>query len=107
MPLIRFLAELYPGHSIVPTGYFMYPVTGYMGWHTNSDTVGKRVYVTYVDKTGCSGFKYRCDGDVVDSVDSEKITIREFNIEKDKPLWHAVYSECNRYSFGFRVVDLR
>ena len=107
VPIIRFLAELYPGCSIMPTGYFLYPITGYMSWHTNSDTIGKRVYITYVDQINKSGFKYFDGSEIVNSVDTEEITVRAFDIEKEKPLWHAVYSNCNRYSFGFRVVSLR
>ena len=107
LSLIRFLAELYPGHSIVPTGHFLYPVTGYMSWHTNSNMPGKRIYITYVDEVGLSGFKYLCNGSIVDTIDSEKIVFREFEVDAGNPFWHAVYSNCNRYSFGFRVIDLR
>lgn len=107
MSLIRFLLDIYPGHSIVPTGHFLYPVTGYMSWHTNSNLPGKRVYVNYVDVVGCSGFKYVKNGTLFDSVDTEHVTIREFVPDEKDPLWHAVYSNCNRYSFGFRVIDLK
>ena len=105
--LIRFLLDIYPGHSIVPTGHFLYPVTGYMSWHTNSNLPGKRVYINYVDVVGRSGFKYVKNNTLFDSVDTESVTIREFVPSEKDPLWHAVYSNCNRYSFGFRVIDLK
>lgn len=107
VPLIRFLAEIYPGCSITTTGHFLYPITGYMSWHTNSDTIGKRVYVTYVDQVNKSGFKYFNGTEIVNSVDTDEITVRAFDIEKENTLSHSVYSNCNRYSFGFRVVSLR
>jgi hypothetical protein len=107
LPIIRHLMELYPGHSIVPTGHFHYPVTGYMSWHTNSNLPGKRVYVTVVDKVGHSGFKYLSNNQVLDCVDTTQITIREFEPSDINLFWHSVYSNCNRYSFGFRVIDLR
>jgi hypothetical protein len=104
--LIRHLAEIYPGHSIVPSGHFHYPHTGYMSWHTNSNMPGKRIYITYVDEVNRSGFKYIEDDKMIDSVDSEEITIRQFVPGGINPFWHCVYSNCNRYSFGFRVIKL-
>lgn len=102
--LIRFLIPLYPKASIVPSGNFLYPPGGYMGWHTNSDFPCKRVYITYVEQTNKSGFKYLDGGNhIVDDVDDQPITIREFDISTSNHLWHCVYSNTNRYSFGFRI----
>lgn len=102
--LIRFLIPLYPKSSIVPSGNFLYPPGGYMGWHTNSDFPCKRVYITFAEQINKSGFKYLDKTNkVVDDVDEQHITIREFDISSSEHLWHCVYSNTNRYSFGFRV----
>lgn len=101
--LIRFVMQLYPNSFITPSGNFIYPNNGYMGWHTNSDYPSKRVYISYVEEQNNSGFKYITGRGVIDDKDNEKIIIREFDIKKDELCWHAVYSYTNRYSFGFRV----
>lgn len=102
--LIRFLMELYPNSSIVPSGHFLYPPGGFMGWHTNSDFPSLRVYITYVKETNKSGFKYVNDnGNIITDLDDNTITIREFLIDTATPFWHCVYSDTMRYSFGFRV----
>jgi hypothetical protein len=106
LKLIRFLIEMYPNSSIQPSGNFIYPEGGYMGWHTNSDFPCKRVYITVVDDSYKSGFKYVNGRNVIDDVDDEKIIIREFDISKTEPFWHCVYSNTNRYSFGFRIEEL-
>jgi hypothetical protein len=106
LKLIRFLIEHYPNSSIIPSGNFIYPVNGFMGWHTNCDFPCKRVYITVVDEEGKSGFKYLNDKKVVKDVDDEKIIVREFEVKKDPPFWHSVYSSTNRYSFGFRIEAL-
>lgn len=102
--LIRFLMLAYPKCSILPSGNFIYPPGGYMSWHTNSDFPCKRLYVTYVKELNKSGFKYLdAQGAVVDDVDNAEITIREFDISSTEHLWHCVYSNTDRYSFGFRI----
>jgi hypothetical protein len=77
-----------------------------MGWHTNSDVPGTRLYVTYVEQQDMSFFRYKDidTGEIVTDFDNQGITIREFCISDNPPyLWHCVGSECNRYSFGFRI----
>jgi hypothetical protein len=103
LKLIRFLMDSYPKASIIPSGNFIYPAGGFMGWHTNSDFPCKRVYVTVVDEVNKSGFKYYENGVIYDDADDEKVIIREFGVGSKKLFWHSVYSKTNRYSFGFRV----
>jgi len=101
--LIRFLMDWYPKCSIVPSGNFLYPPGGYMSWHTNSDFPSKRLYITMVDQIGKSGFKYYFNNQVIDDVDNATITIREFDVCSKDLFWHCVYSNTNRYSFGYRI----
>ena len=36
--------------------------------------------------------------------DTENLNVRVFDVVDTEPYyWHCVYSECNRYSFGFRL----
>jgi hypothetical protein len=77
-----------------------------MSWHTNSDKPEKHVYITYVDEPDKSFFRSSVNGKVITDWDSEKLTVRVFDVVNKEPLyWHCVYSECNRYSIGFRLFE--
>ncbi len=101
------LRGLFPDDRVqsLNSGDFWYPPGGYMGWHTNSQVPGWRLYVTRTDTPDQSFFRY-CDpenGEIQTSMDSEWNS-RLFRISADEPFWHAVYSETNRFSFGFMIV---
>lgn len=86
------------------TNSMMYnPMSG-MYWHTNSDSLGTRIYYTFsLDK---SVFKYKDPntGDIHESWDKPGCwTVRSFDIFKEKPLWHCVWSAGRRFSFGFVI----
>ena len=100
---MHILQEVYPDYKIHDAGYYYYPPTGYMSWHTNSNRPCKRLYITYSD--GESYFRYLNDGKVTTDYDNNGITIREFDIpELPNKFWHCVASEnANRLSFGFRL----
>lgn len=105
--IIHLIEKIYPGRSVSVSGHFHYPNTGFMSWHTNSDFPCIRLYINWCDEEKKSFFRY-VDPDTNETVtdyDNKGINIREFNIT-DKPpyLWHCVGSECNRLSFGYRVI---
>jgi hypothetical protein len=86
-------------------GHFWYPPGSYMGWHTNSNSPGWRMYVVYCEEPGKSFFRYR-DPDTHEIVTSydQRWTVRLFRVTTDNLLWHSIYSDTNRYSFGYRIV---
>ncbi len=90
--------------EIRSSGFFLYPPQGYMGWHTNWQNPGWRLYVNYAEEPGKSFFRYRDpdSGEIVTSVDRE-LNFRLFRAIAQKPFWHAVYSETYRYSLGYKV----
>ena len=99
-PIIK---SLFPNGIIKTSGFFYYPKTGYMGWHTNYNTPFDRLYVTY--STGVSFFRYYDGEKVVTDYDDCGFTIREFKIRAQKPyFWHCVGSNCDRFSFGFQLM---
>jgi len=104
--LIHVIERIYPQKTVFSSGFFLYPNTGYMGWHTNSNEPGKRLYITYVDKDKKSFFRYKdpVSRKIITDYDDLGFTFREFTV-CDKPpyLWHCVGSMCNRYSFGFTI----
>lgn len=90
--------------SVAASGHFWYPPGAYMGWHTNSGAPGWRMYISHAEEPGKSFFRYR-DPDtqkIITSLDDEW-NIRLFEIRRDKPLWHAVYSDTNRFSLGYVI----
>jgi hypothetical protein len=87
------------------SGHFWYPPAGFMGWHTNLRTPGWRLYINYCEEPGKSFFRYRDPetGTIVTAVD-KLWNFRIFRITPEKPLWHAIYSDTNRYSLGYKVT---
>ena len=105
--LTKILKEVYTGMKVSLSGSFVYPDTGYMGWHTNHLDPCKRVYIVYSDEGKRSFFKYEEDGKIITDFDDKGLTIREFDVPNTKPyFWHCVGSTCNRFSFGFRIEEL-
>lgn len=104
--LIQCLSMMFEKHSIQQSGNFLYPPGGYMSWHTNSNTPGERVYLTYVPESDKSFFRYRNNqGDIITSYDKTGWTMRRFHAGKhDNLLWHCVYSDTYRLSVGFRLM---
>jgi hypothetical protein len=90
--------------GLVAAGQLWYPAGGYRAWHTNNKHPGWRLYVTYCDEPGRSFFRYRdpLSAEVVTSPD-KRWTLRIFNVGPDRPFWHAVYSQTDRFSFGYRL----
>lgn len=102
--LYPFIENLFPGYRPMVSGHFYYPKGGYMSWHTNSDKPQKHVYITYVDEPNKSFFRSSVDGKVTTDWDTENLNVRVFDVVDTAPYyWHCVYSDCNRYSFGFRL----
>jgi len=100
-PIVK---TLFPEMFLHVTGHYYYPKTGYLGWHTNYASPNDRVYVTY--STGNSFFRYYDGEKVVTDYDDCGFTIRRFSILNKKPyFWHCVGSDCDRFSFGFKLKN--
>tara|TARA_B100001996_G_scaffold148340_1_gene112958 strand:- start:1137 stop:1673 length:537 start_codon:yes stop_codon:yes gene_type:complete len=102
--LIPIVEELYPDNKVTPSGYFYYPPTGFCSWHTNFEAPYERLYITYSSEEKKSFFRYYQDGKVITDYDDKGITFRQFKTPSTKPyFWHCVGSECDRFSFGYRI----
>lgn len=91
--------------SITNSGHFLYPPGGFMSWHTNLKSPGWRLYINYAEEPEKSFLRYQDpdSGQIVTSWD-KKWNFRLFKIDPKKLFWHAVYSNTNRYSFGYRIT---
>ena len=78
-----------------------------MGWHTNSNTPGRRVYISYSSEANVNSFNYVKNGKIIKDYDDAGWTAREFIVSDapDKLFWHAVDAQIARISMGFRVFD--
>ena len=105
--LLHILKEIYSDKSIYTSGHFYYPPTGYMGWHTNYQMPEERVYVTYASEKGESFFRYLEGDKVITDYDDKGLTVRRFSVSSERPyFWHCAGSNCDRFSFGYRLKPI-
>ena len=100
------IEKLTNSQNVHMTGFFIYPPTGYMGWHTNYKNPGKRLYVTYASENRKSFFRYRNPKtkEIITDYDDRGITTRQFDVTGKPPyFWHCVGSDCIRVSFGYII----
>jgi hypothetical protein len=79
----------------------VYNPMSFMRWHTNSNSPGLRHYFTYT--TGRAIFRWRHPktGEIFDEIDGKGWTYRTFVISPTQPVWHTIWTEKVRLSFGF------
>ena len=93
------------GEVILGTPSRFYNPTDYMGWHTNYESPGARIYVIWSTGNESSFFRYydREKDEIITDYDDKGLTIREFNVTHSDPLWHCVGCiKEHRLSMGFR-----
>ena len=96
-------AALFPNSALKSiSGRFYYPPKGYMGWHTNSNMEGWRVYASWAAEDKKSFFRYFHKNKIWTEWEDKGWNFRAFEVKKASPYWHCVYTDCDRYSFGFR-----
>jgi hypothetical protein len=104
--LLNKLNNFFDGFSLKQQGMFWQPNPGYMGWHTNLDSIGLRLYVAIVTESDKSFFRYKnpITKEIITSYDKAGVNFRLFLIDKTMPLWHCVLTNTDRISLGFRIV---
>ena len=87
------------------SGRDWYPPNGYMGWHTNANVQGFRLYCSHTPVAQCSYFRYLdpLTNQIETSWDSAGWNFRCFRTDLE-PLWHCVYSQTDRISFGYGLM---
>jgi hypothetical protein len=98
------MKERFCGYGL--SGRIWYPPAGYMGWHTNNNNQGHKLYCAYAKEGGKSFFRYRHPEthEIITSWDKEGWNFRIFTV-KEQLLWHCVYSETDRFSIGYTLKE--
>jgi len=86
------------------SGALYYPPQGFMGWHTNSNYPGTRIYVSYSREANSNSFSYIKDDEVVQSFDRVGFTVRMFKVTDSQLFWHRVDARSPRFSLGFKSL---
>lgn len=105
---VRETFDIGRGWGVSCSGHFWYPPGGYMGWHTNAGAPDWRLYISYAEEPDKSFFRYR-DPDSLEIITAmdQGWAVRLFLVSRTKPMWHAIYSDTNRFSLGYRVHPWR
>lgn len=107
--LIKNLDKAVSNTCIQISGHYLYKgPDAFMGWHTNYKTYCRRIYMTYCPHEGGKSFFRYQDPDtkeIITSYDKKGWTVRSFAISNEKLFWHCVFSDTERYSFGFRIFE--
>ena len=108
LALTPVLQTMFPEYELKQSGCFYYPKGGFMGWHTNHDTIEDRLYITYTEEDKQSFFRYYKDKNIITDYDDKGITVRRFSVAGGPPFfWHCVGSNTNRFSFGYRLHPIQ
>jgi hypothetical protein len=87
------------------TNAIVYSPMSFMRWHTNSNSPGIRHYFTYTGERAVFRWKHPETGEVFDEIDNIGWTYRVFAISNERPLWHTIWTQNVRLSFGFSSIN--
>ena len=78
---------------------------GYMGWHTNCNNPKDRYYFVYNTDENSSFMRYiDMNGNMITKQEPKGWSINYFSItDCNNPLWHCVYTNTHRFSFGVSI----
>jgi len=79
----------------------VYNPMSFMRWHTNSNAPGRRHYFTFTKGKAIFRWRHPVTGKIFDEIDRCGWTYRTFIISPTQPVWHTIWTEKVRLSFGF------
>lgn len=83
------------------TNALVYNPMSFMRWHTNSNAPGRRHYFTFTEGEAIFRWRHPVTGKIFDEIDERGWTYRTFIISPAQPVWHTIWTEKVRLSFGF------
>jgi hypothetical protein len=95
------------GGGVELRNILFYPAGGYMGWHTNSARPGWRLYFVRVAEPRRSFFRSRePDSGALATAWEDARQVNLFRVTPaERPHWHCIATETERWSAGFVVSD--
>ncbi len=108
--LVNHLVQKGICRSASMSGSLIYPPAGWMGWHTNSDREGWRLYVNYITGGGDSFLRWSQNGEIRTDYDTAGFNFRAFRVgNRHELFWHCIYADNWRFSLGHVLdqIDLR
>ena len=110
--ITRQVHDLVPVNTakLVNTGHALYGGGGSMGWHTNEDQPGLRIYCTWAEKAGTNYFRYRDpdSGEIVTLPEPQGWTVKSFYIPpRLRQFWHCLYAGSRRIAIGFAEHEFK
>ena len=99
MPALEACAKMVGAREV--KNHCVYKARSMMPWHTNRDDPGVRTYYTFT--TGRALFRWMDNkGNVHTEVDAPgQWQARQFDVSADYPMWHSIWTQNKRFSFGF------
>jgi len=83
------------------TNSVVYNPMSFMKWHTNSNNCGKRIYYTFSNKPSVFMWKHPKTNEIILEKDNAGWSAREFIVDHNYLLWHSIWAEGLRFSYGF------
>lgn len=96
--------------QLVNSGQALYGAGGSMGWHTNEDKPGLRIYCTWAEKANANYFRYRDpdSGEIVTLPEPQGWMVKSFYIPpRPRQLWHCLYAGSRRIGIGFAEFEFQ
>ncbi|MCP5150412.1 MAG: hypothetical protein H6983_17685 [Ectothiorhodospiraceae bacterium] len=111
MPLYWKVKEVF-GDDARMSGFFYYPPGGFKEWHTDFEDPQSdpekhwRVYMVKAEDDRKSWFQY-VDPDTgkIKKVFDRDAHLNLFSLKEEPPLWHAVWSDTQRWCLGIKLGE--
>lgn len=93
---------------LINSGHKLYGAGGSMGWHTNEDLPGIRVYCNWAENDDTNYFRYRDPdtGEIITQMEPAGWIVKTFYIPpRPGQLWHCLYAGSRRIALGFAEFE--
>ena len=104
-PILEAIARYNGPEEVSLRNILYYPPGGFMGWHTNADYPGWRMYLVHVEENRKSFFRRRhpATAEILTHWEEDGC-INFFKItDRHQPHWHCIATDTHRWSAGFLV----
>ncbi len=104
VPKLKVAAGLPAATDLLVSGRVQYRPGGFMGWHTNANMPGLRIYCIWSEEAKQNFFRYEDPStkEIITDWDHRGWTLRMFRIPAtEEHFWHCLYAGSKRLAIGF------